>query len=119
MNLVYICSPLRGDIERNISNAHSYYRYAVELGAIPIAPHTIYTNYLSDLEPSERRHGLMIGLEILLRCDEVWVLGSEITEGMEAEIKLAQKRGIPIYQIHAPENILCSCNIAERMCLMC
>lgn len=51
MKLVYVCSPLRGDIERNIQKAHHYCGMVVLLGAIPLAPHTIYTKYLDDREP--------------------------------------------------------------------
>lgn len=51
MKLVYVCSPLRGDIESNIHNAHDYCSMVVSMGAIPLAPHTIYTKYLDDREP--------------------------------------------------------------------
>ena len=39
--LIYICSPLRGDIEKNIQKAQGYCREAVDLwpDVIPIAPH--------------------------------------------------------------------------------
>ena len=43
MRLAYICSPLRGDIEKNIQKAHEYCAYAASCGVIPLAPHTIFT----------------------------------------------------------------------------
>ena len=45
--LVYICSPCRGDVEKNIEKAQRYCREAVELwdDVIPIAPH-VYNRYL-------------------------------------------------------------------------
>lgn len=37
--LVFICSPLAGDMEQNLENARNYSKFAVEQGAIPFAPH--------------------------------------------------------------------------------
>ena len=38
MPKVFICSPLRGDVYKNILNAKKYCRFAVESGYIPFAP---------------------------------------------------------------------------------
>ena len=47
--LVYVCSPLRGDMEANIRSARQYCEYVVkECGAIPIAPHIYFTQFLDD-----------------------------------------------------------------------
>ena len=48
--LVYICSPCRWDIEKNIEKAQSYCREAVELWdfVIPFAPHLYLTKFLVD-----------------------------------------------------------------------
>lgn len=37
--VVYICSPLAGDLVKNQENARTYCRFAVEAGCVPIAPH--------------------------------------------------------------------------------
>lgn len=54
--LIYICSPLRGDIEKNIQKAQGYCREAVDLwpDVIPIAPHVYCTQFLDDTIPQER-----------------------------------------------------------------
>ena len=101
MKLVYICSPLRGDgafgmsTEQNIIRAHEYCAYAADCGVIPLAPHTIFTNYLDDKNPEQRRQGLNMGLELLKRCDEMWIMGGVLSEGMKGEIALAEKENIP------------------------
>ncbi len=95
MRLVYICSPLRGDMKQNISRAHEYCAYAADCGVIPLAPHTIFTNYLDDTNPEQRKRGLAMGLELLKRCDEIWVVGDALSEGMKGEIALAKKEHIP------------------------
>lgn len=51
MRLVYISSPMRGDVERNIQRARDYCAYAASCGVIPLAPHTIFTQYLDDEQP--------------------------------------------------------------------
>lgn len=43
----------------------------------------------------ERMMGLYMGAEMLRLCDELWSFG-EPSEGMAAEIELAQHIGIPV-----------------------
>lgn len=92
---IYICSPLRGDYETNISNAKDYCREVALQGDIPIAPHIYFTQFLDDSIPSEREIGLKYGLELVGLCDKVYVYG-EPSEGMKAEIKLAEQLGIEV-----------------------
>jgi hypothetical protein len=96
MRFVYICSPLRGDVERNIRKANGYCRFAVSQSVVPLAPHAIFTGFLDDNIAEERQTGLILGLEILKRCDEVWVIGDRISDGMQSEIMAAQQLNIAI-----------------------
>lgn len=52
--LVYICSPFRGDINKNIKNARKYSRFAIENKAIPMIPHLLYPQFMYDNDPKER-----------------------------------------------------------------
>lgn len=88
--IVYICSPFAGDIEKNVAAARTYSRFAVEQGYIPIAPHLLFPQFLNDSDPKERELGLFFGNAIMSKCSEVWVFGSHISSGMEAEIKRAK-----------------------------
>jgi len=97
--LIYICSPCRGDIEKNIIKAQGYCREAVELfpDVIPIAPHVYFTQFLDELNPDERALGMDMGIALLDICDELWVYGIENpSEGMSREIEYAREHGIPI-----------------------
>ena len=91
--LVYICSPYAGDIETNTAAARRYCRFAVEAGYIPIAPHLLFPQFLNDSDPKERELGLFFGNALLSKCAEMFVFGSRISEGMEAEIKRATWKG--------------------------
>lgn len=101
--MIYIASPMRGDIEGNLKKAAAYCHAATEAGVIPIAPHLYFSSYLDDLVPAERTAGMQMGLQILKRCDELWVFG-EPTEGMRGEIELAKRLKIPI--IHMPQHTI-------------
>ena len=94
--LVFICSPLAGDLEGNIQNARRYSRYAVEQGAIPLAPHLLYPQFMDDTDRTQRELGLFFGLVLMSKCDQMWVFGSIFSQGMKLEISKAQKRGLPI-----------------------
>ena len=106
MKRVFICSPFRGfgdsaeeqtrDCKRNIHNARAACNFAVMKGCVPYAPHLYFPQFLMDADPDERKAGLLMGLTWLSYCDELWVIGRRISEGMENEINMAKKWGIPI-----------------------
>lgn len=90
--LVYICSPYSGNIENNIKSARRYIRFAVEMGYIPFTPHLLYPQFLDDDNPAERSLGLFFGNVLMAKCAEVWVFGSYISPGMNAEIERAKRK---------------------------
>ena len=96
MKTIYICSPLRGDIENNLVAARRYCRSVALNGHIPIAPHVYCTQFLDDTVPTERDTGMKIGLELLQFCDELWVFGDRISDGMKCEILEAKRLFIPV-----------------------
>lgn len=87
--LVYICSPYAGDIEKNTYRARAFSRFAVEKKYIPIAPHLLCPQYLN--EETERWLGLKMGIVFMGKCEEIWVFGDVVSEGMAAEIDKAKK----------------------------
>jgi len=87
MKKVFVCSPLRGDIEGNIAKAKQYCREEALKGNIPIAPHVYFTQFLDENSEEERTLGISMGIELLKMCDELRVCGDEITQGMKREIE--------------------------------
>lgn len=85
--LVYVCSPLRGNIEENLENAKSYSKYVMKSGYIPFTPHLYFTTFLDDNIEEERTAGMQMGMEMLEKCDELWVMTNNISEGMAKEIE--------------------------------
>lgn len=92
--LVYICSQFSGDISGNIERAKKYSRYAVDSKAIPIAPHLLFPQFMSD--DAERELALFMDMVLLGKCEELWVFGEQVTEGMSAEIAKAKRKNMKI-----------------------
>jgi len=92
--------PLPGSsYEMNKEVAGLYCKYAISLGYNVHAPHLFYTNFLNDELISERDAGIALGIDMLRRCDELWVCGPTISSGMEKEIQKAHELNIPIKMI--------------------
>ena len=102
MRRAYICSPLSGNIYGNIENAKRYARYTFKCGMAPVIPH-FFALVLDDEIPDERKLGMQASLSLLWVCDEVWVFGDEITEGMKKEIIFAEKLNIKVKYISEKE----------------
>ena len=98
LKMIYVASPLRGDVQRNINQAANYCRFVVSKGFIPIAPHIYFTRFLNDEIEKEREIGMLLGKEILRKCNELWVFmqNGKTSSGMREEVTEAQKLGIAI-----------------------
>lgn len=101
--LVYIASPYAGDIVENIKTAQEACRYAVEQGAVPIAVHLMYPQFLDDGSPKDREAGLQMGLRVLGVCDELWLCGDRISAGMQKELEAAERLSIPVRRVSGQE----------------
>lgn len=94
--LVYIASPFAGDTERNTERACGYCRFAVSNGCLPLAPHLLYPQFMDDDDKEQREQGIRFALILLAKCDELWVFGNIVSEGMSREIAKAKRKGKPI-----------------------
>lgn len=94
--LVYICSPLAGDMDGNMEKARHYCKFAVRSGAIPLAPHLLFPQFMDDTDSDERVLAMFMNKVLLGKCDQLWAFGKTISEGMAAEIGKAEKRGMVI-----------------------
>ncbi|MCL1965301.1 MAG: DUF4406 domain-containing protein [Firmicutes bacterium] len=94
--LVYICSPLAGDMDGNMRRARRFCRFALERGAIPIAPHLLFPQFMDEKADGERGLALHMGLILLDKCSELWYFGTTVSPGMKAEIRKALYLGMHI-----------------------
>ncbi len=94
--LVYICAPLRGDVEKNIEFARQKAQEVFRNGDIPICPHLMFPPIADPGNPVQDQAAREMGLKLLESCQEIRVYGSERTDGMWAEIQQAIDLEIPI-----------------------
>lgn len=100
MKTVFICSRYRGNVVENEKKAIAYSKQASKAGYVPLAPHLLLTRFLNDQNPDERIQSLTMGQELLKRCDEIWVYGPAIPQGMKYEIDAAKELGKPFRLFH-------------------
>lgn len=91
---VYVCSPYKGDVEKNVERARAYCRQVFEAGYHPVAVHLFFPQFLRDAVPEERAAGMAMGLALLPMCRALVICGDTISEGMKQEIIAAQSIGI-------------------------
>ncbi|NEW62269.1 hypothetical protein GMA11_02560 [Granulicatella sp. zg-ZJ] len=89
--IVYICAPFSGDTTFNTNQAIQYAKFAYEKGAIPLTPHLLFP-FLDDASLADRQSALFMDKILLGKCQEVWVFGETITNGMNGELEISKKR---------------------------
>jgi len=94
--LVYICAPLRGDVERNIEFARQKAQEVFQNGDIPVCPHLMFPPIADPENPAQDQAAREMGLRLVESCQEVHVYGSMWTHGMWAEIAHALELGIEV-----------------------
>ncbi len=99
---VYICSPLGGNVEENLKKAIEYTKFALYSGVAPVTPH-FYALCLDDNIKEERELGKSAGMGLLWFCDEMWIFGDIVTEGMKEEINFCKNLRVKMRQIKASE----------------
>jgi len=96
---VFLCSPYRGDVERNLVVARRAAREIVLAGDTVCAGHLLFPQFLDDDVAEEREAGLRAALSWLPLCDEVLVVGDRTTEGMRRELADARAIGLRVRRL--------------------
>lgn len=94
--LVYICAPLRGEVEKNIAFARDRAREVFAEGDVPVCPHLLFPPIADPDNPAQDQAAREMGLRLVESCQQVNVYGPIWTEGMWAEINHAERLGIPV-----------------------
>lgn len=95
-NVVYIIHPFRNDMENNSKNMKNIASIAVRAGHVPIATALYFPTFLNEKDEKERMEGIDCGLTLMECCDEAWLFGFEITEGMKLELDYAKELNLPV-----------------------
>jgi hypothetical protein len=105
MKRVYIAHALKGDWFAGIRETKVWAFEAAKRGFMPVAPHVLFDGILDDSDPDERDRGMRLGLAQLAECDEIWLCGERVSEGMEGERVFAESRGIHVRRFEWPSEI--------------
>lgn len=96
--LVYVCAPLRGEVERNVEAARLFAKEIFARGDIPLCPHLLFPSIANPKDPAEDAKALAMCMKLIESCHVLNVYGQP-TEGMRAEIEHAQHMGIPVHEV--------------------
>ena len=88
---VIICSPYRGETERNVTYARRCVRDSFDRGEAPFASHLIYPQILKDDVEEERLRGFQAEYEWISTADFVaFYIDYGWTTGMMKELKIVR-----------------------------
>jgi hypothetical protein len=100
MKIVYIAHRISGDIPGNLDKIRAIVRRInLEMpDVVPFVPYYADVVSLDDTKPEERARGIKNDVAIMRRgcIDELWVC-SPISKGVQAEMDLAHRLGIPVF----------------------
>lgn len=91
------------ELNNNIALARDACTLAVYCGFLHVTPHLYFPQFLNDDVAAERNLDLDMGKTLLRQCTQLWNISPRISSGISAEIKEAQKCGIPLLVFTAVE----------------
>jgi hypothetical protein len=98
MTLVYMAHPYNGSRAQNLSNALLWLHWLsdVQSSARVIAPWIAHAQAVEGTAIDDEIDALDICFAVIDRCDELWLCGSRMSPGMEAELGRARRSGIAV-----------------------
>lgn len=111
--------PLRGDVAGNLQRARRWLKWLTdsrEESMAFTAPWILEAELWDDSKPEERAAGLERCKAQVERCDEMWLCGGRVSDGMEVERRHAMRHGLTVVDITAmgkvpPDEDYCVCGL--------
>ena len=94
--LVYICAPLRGEVEKNIEFVRQKAQEVFQAGDIPVCPHLMFPPIANLENPEHYQAAREMGLRLVESCQQVNVYGTVLPERMWTEVNHAILLDIPV-----------------------
>lgn len=109
MKVAYIAHPIAGDVDRNVNLILSICKSInlTEHDTIPFAPYIVDVMAMEDSIPEQRKRGMKNNATLFAKgfIDELRLYGPKISPGMQEEIKLAKKYGIPVISMEIERHL--------------
>src|ERR1035437_8885892 len=100
----YLGPPLTADWEANIADARLWLRAGLDAGYAPVAPYLMTEGILH--EPEDREIGMELDLATIAVCDQLWICGPTISNGMGKEVEEAHRLGIRVREFDLTDGVL-------------
>lgn len=99
VKVVYVAHPLSGpDRDANIARAARWCAWFFKSGYAPVADWIVLA---SQLDESYRERGLVVDCALVKRCDELALVGGQVSDGMRIEAACARLVGVPVKDMTA------------------
>jgi hypothetical protein len=104
--MIYLAHPLGADtkegIQRNLHNAKLWFKWACDHYWPDAAFNMSWVmncEVYDDANAEDRDRGMQRNYQHIKRCDELWLLGPRVSNGMEEEARFARRIGQPVYDL--------------------
>jgi len=102
IRVVYMAHPVSGDVEANLARAKRWYKWITDNYKVGVvADWIINCEIYDDSNPADREAGLLVCEEIASRCDEIWLVGGVVSNGMAREAEAAEAAGVTVVDLSA------------------
>ena len=103
MKVTYLAHPVAGDVVANVARAKRWLAWASRIeGIAPIAPWITPVELFAvdeDGDPAAREFWLARDCAVVAKCDELWLVGGRISDGMRREWVTAMERGVRVQDL--------------------
>ena len=104
MRVVYmahpVSSPTPEGVVANLARAKRWYRWIITTFHVAVLADWVLTcEVLDDAKPSDRRLGMSLNVPLIRRCDEIWLVGGRLSNGMLGEREEAVKNGLVVQDL--------------------
>jgi hypothetical protein len=90
MRVIYLAHPVSGDVSANLARARRWLRWVYDNFDVAVVADWILTcEVLDDANPAHRAHGLAMDRALVEICDEFWMVGGRVSNGMKTEVDVA------------------------------
>lgn len=93
--LIYVCQPLDISLE-NIKKAKHYCEFLTGLGYHPFSPVLYYSTFLDLNKKKDRYLALLYAIDMIKKCDSVFIFSNKVTSAMYAELEAADLYEKPV-----------------------